>query len=928
MDDNFVRPPSAYIGDSPVPLLGNQRLTAGTSVQLDGSLVDVYVDTELIPSQVGAATARFFAPADDALGTSWAQPGFDDSSWAQGPMGLGFAPGEQFQDLLSTQVQPAAGGTTILARIPFTIGDPTQTMADPVVRLRYDDGVVLYLNGNEVLRRNVRDQTLSWNSRANARTNTAAVIFDDFNLGEFRHLLVPGQNLLAVRLINSSNTGNDMLLQAALVHRQTQVQRGQVGKIYYTLDGTDPRGTDGNPSATAVLWNAAQPLVITQNTRLIARNFDEEIDRGAEARIVRTDWSAPAHYELVVESPDLVIAEVNYHPADPTAEQVQAGLTAEEFEFIEIVNVGSTSASLVGVRLANGVEFDFYGGTVRSLEPGARTLVVANAQAFTARYGAGLSVAGEFTGDLNNQGERIELIDGTGALLSYLDYGDSDPWPVAADGSGATLIWDQSSTESVAARGKWYHWSSSAEPGGSPARDSRSRAGVVINEIIARGDDDENQRDAIELLNTTNQSIDISGWYLSDSNNDFFKYPLPAGTVLGPGQYVVFDERQFNPDPPVANITSFALSGDNGESVWLVIGNRQQGVTTFVDDVHFGAAGFGESFGRQSNATGRLAPMMRSSLGSVNGASRVGPLVISELEYHPVPSEAALAVDPQLDPSDLEFIEIHNPTAQRVDLTNWRLRGGVDYDFDSGLNLEPGGTLVVLRFNPADPENGRRLSALRAHYKINDSVRLVGGYAGELSNSDDRVRLLRPEIVETVPTPTTIHLWEDELLYDDLAPWPLDADGGGSSLERIAATAFGNDPRSWRAAAPTPGVAFGSRPGDFDDNGQVDLTDINLLLAQLASGAPATRFDLTGDGQVNANDRDAMVRDILRTSYGDANLDGIFDSRDFISVFQRGGYEDGIARNSLWDSGDWNGDGEFDSADLLFAAQFGSYDED
>ena len=60
--------------------------------------------------------------------------------------------------------------------------------------------------------------------------------------------------------------------------------------------------------------------------------------------------------------------------------------------------------------------------------------------------------------------------------------------------------------------------------------------------------------------------------------------------------------------------------------------------------------------------------------------------------------------------------------------------------------------------------------------------------------------------------------------------------------------------------------------------------------------------------------------------YGDANLDGRFDSSDFVHVFQKGEYEDGITGNSSWSEGDWNGDSEFDSADFVVAFQAGLYE--
>ena len=69
----------------------------------------------------------------------------------------------------------------------------------------------------------------------------------------------------------------------------------------------------------------------------------------------------------------------------------------------------------------------------------------------------------------------------------------------------------------------------------------------------------------------------------------------------------------------------------------------------------------------------RSAPQTRPSFGNVNGTPRVGPLVISEISYNPVPSPEALAADPSLEASDLEFIEIHNPTTRPIELDGWYL---------------------------------------------------------------------------------------------------------------------------------------------------------------------------------------------------------------------------------------------------------------
>ena len=118
---------------------------------------------------------------------------------------------------------------------------------------------------------------------------------------------------------------------------------------------------------------------------------------------------------------------------------------------------------------------------------------------------------------------------------------------------------------------------------------------------------------------------------------------------LGPGQYVVFDERDFNADPTGDDATSFALSRF-GDDVWLSSfeGDSERD-RMFVDDVHFPAAVEFVPFGRVPDGTGRLVPVSSETFGAPNAAARSGSVVISELNYHPqMPSAAALALDPHV----------------------------------------------------------------------------------------------------------------------------------------------------------------------------------------------------------------------------------------------------------------------------------------
>ncbi|MCA9201039.1 MAG: DNRLRE domain-containing protein, partial [Planctomycetales bacterium] len=113
--------------------------------------------------------------------------------------------------------------------------------------------------------------------------------------------------------------------------------------------------------------------------------------------------------------------------------------------------------------------------------------------------------------------------------------------------------------------------------------------------------------------------------------------------------------------------------------------------------------------------------------------------------------------------------------------------------------------------------------------------------------------------------------------------------------------------------------------GDFNGDGAVDVTDVDLFCNAYRGDQNPAPFDLTGDNGLSEEDRDVLIFDILGTTYGDSNLDGIFNSSDLVQVFQVGEYEDNAEANSTWADGDWNCDGEFNTQDLVVAFQAGGF---
>jgi hypothetical protein len=526
-------------------------------------------------------------------------------------------------------------------------------------------------------------------------------------------------------------------------------------------------------------------------------------------------------------------------------------------------------------------------------------------------------IAGVMTGALSNGGERLQLLDAVGRVIVDLEYADDDPWPLAADGAGTTLeLVDPTSTTSASA-GKYYRWQSSQLVGGTPGAAASAPLGIVINEVLANTNDVSGSLDAIELWNSTSGPVDLTGWYLSDSADQPLKFAIPSGTILAPGAYLVFDEHQFNPTPATPGPNDFALNGAEGDQVWLTKTDGQGTITHVVDSVEFRASFEDQSLGRVADdsapGTGRLVPQSLNTLGCANAQPAPASLIITELHYHPVaPTPEQLAIDPTLDANDLEFIELQNTSLSVLDLTNWRIRGGIDFDFPAGRMLQPGEVIVVSSFDPAAPGNAAKRNAFLATHNTLQS-QLVGGYSGRLSDNGELIRVERPDSAPPDDPGLIPRVTVDEVLYDNLAPWPVAAAGQGSALVREFSLVHGVVIQNWSASAPSPGTALlnQSAEGDLNGDSQIDARDIDLLFSGLRNSADLMAFDLTGDGALTSADADYWVEDIVNTRRGDANLDGVVDAVDF-NIWNAHRFQ----RCGTWSTGDFTGDGSTDVRDF------------
>lgn len=682
-------------------------------------------------------TKRFIVPSGP-VDPSWTTPDFDDSTWQTctgQPGGVGFGRTGDFPIHLSSSIQRQMDGinASCLIRITFDCPVGPEGISALALTIQYDAGFVAYINGMEVARRNFPEGNQpAWNSSATAESaDSDAVVFRRMDITSSRSALRAGRNVLAIHGLNSSITDKDFLINAELFAQITLLPLAPGVRLY-----------EG-------------PISLNRSVRVRARSLK---DNGISGLVEATFGVGP-----VAES--LRVTELMYHPQDGPF---------KDAEYIELTNIGTEAIDLAYVRLANAVDYLF---EPVLLQPG-QYLIVAKGPGIVRKFcDPSATVLGPYSGSLSNSGETVELIDATGRSIQAFTY--RDWWYPITDGKGFSLTVMDPATD-PGRLSDISGWRPSACIGGSPGWDDKAIAliprSVIITEVMASPSGD--QSDWIELHNTTDKTMDISGWFISDNEDQLTRYRIPAGTYILPhGYLVLYADQSFG--------KSFGLAS-TGEKVYLTAAAADIPIG-YCDHVSFGPCQIGTSLGRFENQDGRatLVPVSSPTPGTANSSYAVGPIAITEL-----------LTEPDTVP-DAQFVELTNLSDSPVTLFDqvtglaWRLSIDTQarqlvyyFPTDQPLTLRPG-TSILLTKN---------------RYMLSRQFDL-----------NPRVLILQWDQLGT-QGPILVHLSRPAQIGSSKQIYWLDADvaiwsraNRGLSAHRVN-LGYGLDQASWTHRPPTPGV--------------------------------------------------------------------------------------------------------------------------
>ncbi len=750
----------------------------------------------------------------------------DDPMWTDsGPAPLGYGDGDIVTETQFVDLEPFTTGTqrniTTYFRHAFeaTNVDEFESLT---LQLRRDDGAVVYLNGQEVVRDNLpQGQLTSETTALSSVTDSDEERFFEFSVDA--GLLVEGENVLAVVIHQARPASSDTAFDLELVANTglPRVSNGHAlepGLNPLRIEVFDGLGGSGNliDSTTIDIWRETDSFTnvggtIAEDTVFTLANspyvVTDDLDVSANLMI------EPGVVVLFNPNTGLVIRDAGRVIANGTPENrirlshnpdvsgaawngisIQDSDSDNQFSFIDMQN-GDAQGEAVYINRGRAVFdnarwFDIDNQVLDLVHP---NLIVRNSDIPSVGGDETIHLVGLDEGEQlvfdnnvigkNTSGDDVvdiapdSLSRQTVYFLNNVFMGGLDD---GVDTDGMRVVFENNVFMDFHLGTGRTTTSNAISTGSQNVGGTRLSSDLVINNNTFYDVDHSLLLKDFSYANFTNNTVvkaTVAGIQFQELN---------GSGVVGPGLGADIDGNIFWETPVILE----AIHPDTQLSI------RRSIVTEGLVDSGFGNIAADPlfvdadrlDFRLQETSPARGAGPFGTDIGNeqfvVRHPADASNLHVTELHYNPLPAEAD-SFEVPANGDQFEFIELWNSDNSPIDLSGVSFSEGISFVFPAQTILEPGERLVVAK-NPG---------VFASRY--GEGLRVVGGYTGQLADGGERVA-----IVSASGSQIADFIYGD----DDVPGWPDTADGDGASL--VVANLTGDYSRgsTWQASTTLGGT--------------------------------------------------------------------------------------------------------------------------
>ncbi len=314
-------------------------------LELTGIHLAQPADVQFFPfgqNLAGAPAWKYKGGGTNLDAVAWKDLAYAEPSWVTGNAALGFGTNPPVRNTAIPENTSAGGGGTSGARYPTMYFRKLVNVPDPNIfanfriRAKFDDGIVIWINGVEAFRNNINANP-SYASLANtAIANNGADIYTGF---VSKNMFNAGDNIIAVEVHQNSITSSDLFFDMELTGIGSSISsltRGpylQVGKE----DSITIRWRTDLPTDSKVTWGFSYGNY--PNSKVLSELTTEHIVRIGGLTADRKYW-----YTIGSTTQTLQSAGSNYFLTLPRAN------TPRKLRFLALGDCGNASANQVNVK--------------------------------------------------------------------------------------------------------------------------------------------------------------------------------------------------------------------------------------------------------------------------------------------------------------------------------------------------------------------------------------------------------------------------------------------------------------------------------------------------------------------------------------------------------------------------------------------------